>query len=171
MEDLSRHQQLRRAGAKELSTVECLTIEIGLHEVTSRSHLVSRRLCSGILARALRRPRVRVGGSRASAFLVQGVALHVTKQFASLLQSLGMAPKSAADDENEPITSWRSKSLILSTFGLCRRDTIVATPSRPSTTARLVGRCANTPPAFETSRRRQRLQRSPGPQTGCSTRQ
>jgi hypothetical protein len=61
VEDLSRHQQLRRAGAKELSTVECLTIEIGLHEVTSRSHLVSRRLCSGILARALRRPRVRVG--------------------------------------------------------------------------------------------------------------
>jgi len=86
-------------------------------------------------------------------------------------RALGRAPKSAADDENEPITSWRSESWILLTSGLCRRDTIVATPSRPSTTARLVGRCVNTPTAFETSRRRQRLQRSPGPQTGCSTRQ
>ena len=35
MESLSRHQQLRRGGAKELSTGECLTIEIALHEVTS----------------------------------------------------------------------------------------------------------------------------------------
>ena len=55
MEDLSRHQQLRRAGAKELSTVEYLTIEIGLHEETSLdSSCASPRFRSSCRGRAAR---------------------------------------------------------------------------------------------------------------------